>query len=164
MLKPTQFIKLLEKEIGTIIQLSKNIQPEMLNYRPKENMRTMEELMNYISGCGYNFQSYWMTDGSLSVQDFFANLRANRTMVTIDNFEQEMKRQLENIIKLVASLNDDEWQHKMVKYPWGEEAPIGEALIETTIKWLTAYKYQMMMYIKMGGDVPLTTKDVWVNG
>ncbi|MBK7959526.1 MAG: hypothetical protein IPK03_16440 [Bacteroidetes bacterium] len=65
MLKPTQFIKLVEKEIGTIIQLSKNIQPEMLNYRPKENMRTMEELMNYISGCGYNFQSYWMTDGSL---------------------------------------------------------------------------------------------------
>jgi hypothetical protein len=162
MITPTQLNALISKDIDIIISLSKNVTEEMLAYKPKENMRSMQELMSYLTGCGYNFQSYWMTDGSKTTQEFFTELRATLPLVTLDNFEERMLLEKENISKLIHSLSIEEFNTKMVKYPWGAEAPIGMAMIETSVKWLTAYKYQFLMYIKMCSDVELGTKDVWV--
>jgi hypothetical protein len=162
MINATQFANSIEKEFKLIIGLSKNITPAMMDYKPKEGMRSMQELLHYLPGCGYYFQSYWMTDGSQTVQEYFTEIRATRTQVTLENFESEMNIHLEKFKTLISSINEQDWQSKMVKYPWGAEAPIGEAMLETSLKWLTAYKYQLFMYIKMNSDAEIGTKDVWV--
>ena len=162
MISPDQFIRLIQKEINLIISLSKNIQQEQLSYKPKDSMRSMQELMQYLTGCGYYYAAYWKTNGEISVADYFKEIREKAIPVTLENFEEKMKQELDWIKTLVHSYNQDEWQHKMVKFPWGEEAPLGEAMIETSLKWLTAYKYQLFVYIKISGDIPLSTRDVWV--
>lgn len=48
-----------------------------------------------------------------------------------------MDLQKANIQNAFAQIQDEEWQTKMVTYPWGVSAPIGEAIMETTLKWLT---------------------------
>lgn len=161
MLTPPQFLKLINKEIHVIIQLSKQVQPAALSYRPKENMRSVQELMQYLTGCGYNYAAFWNTDGSLSAQDYFKQVREKSIPATLENFESLMLSQQEKIKALVDGFSLEDWQHKIVTYPWGEEAPLGEAMVETSLKWLTAYKYQLMMYIKMSTETPLSTKETW---
>jgi hypothetical protein len=51
---------------------------------------------------------------------------------------------------------------KGVVYPWtGIKAPLGEAIIATSVKWLSAYKLQLFLFIKLCGDQQLTTADAW---
>ena len=38
---------------------------------------------------------------------------------------------------------------------------LGEAIIETSIKWLTGYKMQLFMKLKQTSDEKLTTPDLW---
>lgn len=162
MIQPAQFLKLVNKEIQLITALTKYITPEIFEYRPKENMRSVKELMQYLTGCGYNYAAYWFTDGSTPIADYFKNIRENQTPVTLDNFETLMQTQKNYIEQMILNIKPHQWQEQLVKLPWGEEVPLGEALAETSLKWLTAYKYQLMMYIKMSADLPLSTKETWV--
>ncbi len=163
MITQDQAFKLIEKEIQIIRQLAKKLEPSMLDYKPKEGMRTTQELLSYLNNCAYGMIAYWMSEGS-SMKDFFTQLRAETPVIDLSNFDDRMALQRDNIQKIFAQIKAEDWQHKIVTYPWGEKAPLGEAIIHTSIKWLAAYKYQLFMYMKMGSDLALTTPDAWVYG
>ena len=42
------------------------------------------------------------------------------------------------------------------------KASLGEGIIATSVKWLSAYKLQLFLFIKLTGDQTLTTADAWV--
>ena len=163
MLNQEQALKLIEKEINLIIQLSKNIDENLLSYRPKESMRSTQELLTYLQNCAYGMLAYW-TQSDKSMKDFFTEMRANTPIIDLTNFEERMNLQKTNLQNAFATISKEDWQNKIVAYPWGEEAPLGEALIHTGLKWLAAYKYQLFMYIKIGSDNVLSTPDAWVKG
>lgn len=163
MLNQEQALKLIEKEINIIIELSKNIDENLMNYRPKDNMRSTQELLTYLQNCAYGMLAFW-TQSEKNMKDFFTDLRAATPTIDLSNFEERMNLQKSNLQNAFATISKEDWQTKMVTYPWGEQAPLGEALIHSGLKWLTAYKYQLFMYIKMGSENALTTPDVWVKG
>ena len=39
--------------------------------------------------------------------------------------------------------------------------PLGRALLEMPLKWMTAYRMQLFLYAKAAGAVDLTTADNW---
>jgi hypothetical protein len=135
----------------------------MMDYKPKDGMRNTQELLTYLNNCAYGMIAFWMSEG-MSMKDFFVRLRAETPPINLNNFDARMELQKENIQNIFSKIQADEWQNKIVTYPWGENAPLGEAIIHTCIKWLAAYKYQLFMYIKMGSDIALTTPDAWVYG
>lgn len=163
MLQADQTLKLLLKEINIIQTLAKKIDPATLDFKPKEGMRSTQELLSYLQNCAYGMLDFWTQD-QLSMKDHFAKLREETPLITLDNFEQRMELQKENLQKKFAEITESEWQSKIVKYPWGEEAPLGEAVVHTGLKWLSAYKYQLFMYMKLSSDTQLSTPDAWVYG
>ena len=65
--------------------------------------------------------------------------------------------------KLFDEVSEDDLLNKEITYPWnGVKAPLGEAIIATSIKWLAAYKLQLFLFIKLCGDKELGTADAWV--
>jgi hypothetical protein len=63
--------------------------------------------------------------------------------------------------QLFENISEEDLVTKEVDYPWGEKALLGQAIIETNIKWLTAYKLQLFSYIKQNSDEKLVTPDAW---
>lgn len=73
-----------------------------------------------------------------------------------------MNDQIELTYKLFDQINEDELLKKEVKYPWGGKAPFGEAIISSSIKFLSGYKLQLFLLIRMCTDQKLATADAWL--
>jgi hypothetical protein len=73
-----------------------------------------------------------------------------------------MNRQIETTKMLLNTLDDEDLSQKTVAYPWGQTAPLGEAIMQSSVKWMAAYKLQFFFYIKLCTDQRLGTPDAWV--
>ena len=73
-----------------------------------------------------------------------------------------MNQQLADIKDLFNQISEEDLFHKEIIYTWGGKAPTGEGIIGTIIKWLSAYKLQLFLFIKLSDDQKLTTADAWV--
>lgn len=65
------------------------------------------------------------------------------------------------ITSLLLNISDNDLLTGEVILPWQEPMLLGEALIETSVKWLAAYKMQIYLYMKMNG-IDLDTGDCWI--
>jgi hypothetical protein len=50
---------------------------------------------------------------------------------------------------------------KEVEMPWKGKMPLGAAIINAPVKWLTTYRMQLFLYLKMNGRPELATGDAW---
>ena len=149
------------KEMKICRRLATKIPAGKMNFKSKEDTRSIEELLHYLSYIGTGIiRSWYRTDGS-DLKTFFAGLRAESVITTPEQFIAAMDQQIELVTKLFDSITEADLSSKMVAYPWGETAPLGEALIETTIKWMTAYKLQLFSLLKHSTDQKLGTPDAW---
>jgi len=149
------------KEMKIVRRLSTKIPADQIDFRPKEGMRSSLELLQYLSSCGTGTLRYWYRNEDSDFKTFFGGLRAHSQSITQGNFIPAMDAQIELATKLFDSITEDDLQNKIVDYPWGEKAPLGEAIIATCIKWLTAYKMQLFMNLKLSSEEKLGTPDLW---
>ena len=149
------------KEMKIVRRLSTKIPAEQVDFRPKENIRSTLELLQYLSSCGTGMIRYWYrTDGS-DFKTFYGGLAIEGKNITRENFAAAMDAQIEMITNLFNNITEDDLENKEVDYPWGEKAKLGEAILETSIKWLTGYKMQLFLKLKLSTDEKLTTPDLW---
>ena len=78
-----------------------------------------------------------------------------------ERFLTAMDEQMATIRELLDKVPEDDFLNKEVEYPWGGKAPFGEAIIATSVKFLTGYKLQLFLFIKLSDDQKLTTPDAW---
>jgi hypothetical protein len=152
----------IEKEIDICCRLSTKIKPDQLNFKPKEGLRSVLELLQYLSTIGVAMPKFWLTGSNNDFNSFFKEVTNGSKAVTPENFIPVMKKQKEEINKLFLQLSDDDLINRQINYPWGGSSPLGEAIIATSIKWLSAYKLQLFQLIKISGDESLGTADAWV--
>ena len=81
--------------------------------------------------------------------------------MTPEQFPVVMDKQMATIKQLFSEISEDDLINKEVDYPWGGKAPMGEALIATSVKFLTGYKLQLFSLIKHCDDQILITPDAW---
>jgi hypothetical protein len=142
-------------------RLSTKIPAEQIDFRPKEGIRSTMELLQYISYSATGMLQYWYRENDLDFRTFYATLTTRSKSVTHENFIREMDYQIELVTKLFDKITEEDLLTKEVDYPWGEKALLGEAIIETSIKWITGYKMQLFLKLKLSTDEKLTTPDLW---
>lgn len=157
MLTIEQYIKAFSKECAISIHLYGKMPPGGLDYRPTAGQRSTLELMRYLSYAPYN--------GVRRIVAGDWNLGKPANEVTKDmppsDFPMRMAWQAEEVAgilrsaSLVALLEDD------FTFPWKETMKKGEALVAHPLKWLTAYRMQLFLYLKAAGAGDLATPDIW---
>ena len=150
------------KEMKIVRRLATKIAADQADYRPKEGIRSITELLQYLSVCGTNPIAYWYRkDTAVDFRAFVTERAAVAKNITPQNFVAAMDQQIEEINQLFEKITDEDLLNKEVDYPWGETAKLGEAIIDTSIKWLTAYKMQLFLKLKLSSDQELKTADLW---
>ncbi len=149
------------KEMKIIRRLSTKIPASQIDFRPKEGMRSSLELLQYLSFCGTGTIRYWYRNDTSDFKTYFGALREHAHTITHQNFISEMDAQIKLVKELFENISEKDILTKEVDYPWGEKAMLGEAIIATNIKWLTAYKMQLFINLKLSSEEKLTTPDLW---
>ena len=149
------------KEMKIIRRLSTKIPADKSDFRPTENVRSITELLQYLSNCGTSMLRFWYRKDDRDLRTFFSDLNAQAKTVSTENFITAMDAQIELLNTLFDGITEDDLLNKEVEYPWGEKAKLGEAIMETSIKWLTGYKMQLFMKLKLTSSEKLSTPDLW---
>ncbi len=156
-----QILNTLEKETAICKRLFTLVPVEMYSYTPKAGMRTTLEVLQYLSWCAVScVQNYMETDNEKRKGLYSKNADYGDTMKP-EEFPVRMDEQMEKIRMLLIDLTDEELLTKEVVLPWREPMLLGEALIETAVKWLTGYKMQLFLNMKLN-DIELDTGDCWI--
>ncbi len=148
------------KELRLIKRLSTKIPVGQEQFRPKEGVRSIIELLQYLSGCGTGMLKFWYSDET-EPRPFLMKLRESAPIVTLENAEIIFENEIALVNELFDKMTEEDLTSKEVTYPWGAKDLLGVAIIETSIKWLTGYKMQLFLSIKMVSEEALTTPDLW---
>ncbi len=156
-----QILNALEKETAICKRLYTIIPKEMYSYAPQPGMRTTFKLLQYLSwnalSCVENFME---TDPDKQKGIYRRNEEYGESMKA-EEFPARMNEEISKINSLLQDVSDDELLSREVISPWREPKLLGEALIETSVKWLTGYKMQLYLYMKMNG-MDIDTGDCWI--
>jgi hypothetical protein len=149
----------LEREIQLLKQLSPMIQEKDLDFRPAEKVRSTLELMQYLSGIGSTMMR-WLYLNDITKEDW-VEIRKKRLEVTLENFNTHLDKQLDEIKKFMQIITEDELLHKEVELPNKEKMMLGAAIINAPIKWLSVYRMELFLYLKMNGRPDISTREAW---
>jgi len=151
----------IEKEINICRRLYTKIPAGQMDFRPKEGMRSIAELLRYLTIVGKALPVFWLNNEEPDFSAFFSIIdKASKTMMP-EHFPAAMEEQMATIRGLFNEISEDDFLNREVTYPWGGKAPIGEAIMATSLKFLTGYKLQLFLFLRLCDDQKLTTPDAW---
>jgi len=151
----------IEKEINVCRRLYTKIPPDKIDFRPKEGLRNILELLQYLSIIGIVMPGFWLKKDDTDFNTFFSTIDKKARTMLYEQFPSAMDEQVATIRDLFSQISDDDLINKEVDYPWGGKAPMGEAIIATSIKFLSGYKLQLFSLIKLSDNQKLGTADAW---
>lgn len=157
-----QLLSNIEKEIKICRRLYTKIQPDQLDYRPKEGVRSILELLQYLSIIGSTMLSYWLKNDDTDFNTFFSTKVTVSKAMQPEQFLTVMDEQMAVIKNLFDQISEEDLLNREATYPWGGKESLGQAIIATSIKWLAAYKLQLFLFIKLSSNEKLATADAWV--
>ncbi len=157
-----QILDAVEKEISICKRLYTKLPEGGLNYRPQEGMRSTFELLQTLTAWGSSAAEASICKDPQERKNIYKKYFGNMGEIKPEDFLRLMDKQLETIKTLLKDVSDDDLLAKDVTNLLGEEMKLGQAILETTLKWLTGYKMQLFLYAKMAGAKELDTGDCWV--
>lgn len=157
MLSKSQFLNLIDKETHVLKHLHGKLDDGDLDYRPAEGSRSTLELLQYLSHCA-------ISPAHAIVHDDWSSIGARQeeaAQMTTDQFPARLDRQIAALRELLEGVSDEDLASRQVTLPWGEQMALGESLVNTTLKFFTAYRMQLFIYAKARGH-ELTTHNCWL--
>ena len=154
-----QFMESVRHETQVLKHIHSKIPAGTMDFTLGENMRTTSALLNYI---GY---SGWVPlHCALHGWDNFREVldESGDAKVTPEEFPAQADRQADKMEALLAETSDEDLATRTVAYPWGGEAKLGDALVNTCLKFLTAYRMQLFLHAKAAGAKDLATSNCWL--
>ena len=149
----------MEREIVLLKQLSKIIREEDLEFRPQEKLRSIIELMRYLSTIGA-VMLRWFIDNDLTPEEW-VKIREHQKTVTIQNFAERLDEQLAAIRQYMDRITEEDLLTKEVALPSKEKMVLGSAIINAPVKWLAAYRKELFVYLKLNGHTEMSTREAW---
>ncbi len=150
------------KEFNICKRLYTKIPHDKMDFKTSDEIRTTHELLQYLCIIGTAPLNYWLNKSEMPFGTFFSEITAASKQIPHEKFISIMDEQIEMAGKLFDQINEEDLFNKEVTYPWGEKAPMGEGIICTSIKFLSAYKLQLFLHIKLCSDQKMGTADAWV--
>lgn len=156
-----QILQVLEKETAICKRLFTLIPENLRDYSPGYEMRTTFELLKYISWSpGATVESFFENDME-KIHNIYCKYSETGERMKWEEFPARMDEQMVKINEMLVNVNDEELLSREVQLPWRQKMMLGEALIETAVKWMTGYKMQLFLYLRMNG-LEVDTGDCWI--
>jgi hypothetical protein len=153
MITKQQYLDSYLREIDIIKHLAEKVTPAMLEYRPTPGQRSMLELMQYLGQVSGTVMTVF-----IHPDQNYAELKKAGDLVTFENFTSKMDEQAQMVTDLITPLTDDQLASEVSFF--GMNHPLNIHLLNA-LKWITAYKMQLFLYIKANGVDTIGTSNVW---
>lgn len=154
MITKEQYISSFLKEIDIIKHLAEKITREMLDYRPTPKQRSTMELLQYLGHISGTAIKSFIDPKKYD----YMELAKAKDAVTFENFISTMDAQAKIVKDEVGALTDDQLNAEVAFFGMSDKLS-GHLL--SALKWITAYKMQLFLYIKANGVDNIGTSNVW---
>jgi hypothetical protein len=145
-------------EINVVKYLAARIPPGRHNWRPSPGQRSVLELMRYLVRAGSGTTTT-LINGN---RDHFEALKARCEAVTPLTFDRAMDKQAEDLKRVLGGVSNARLANEKATVPWGgPQMSLGAAIMNTGVKFLTAYRMQLFLYIKQLGVQGISTSENW---
>lgn len=154
-------IQAMEKDITILQHLYTKIPQDQFDFRPRENMRTVRELLHYISTTTSSMLTVFAT--STDHKEDMARLRTLTPPFEefeIGDFHFILEEEKRIIRDLIGPLSDEELYTRMCFQPWREQVSLLSGILNGPLKYLTAYRMQLFLYLKLLGQ-EVNTANNW---
>lgn len=157
MITKEQLLASMLREIDICAHLYGKLTPEAMSYQPSPAQRTTIELLRYLAVIGI------AACHCLKVGDWkaFGAYSERVREMPLEGFPAAMEQQKREIEEFFNSTTEETLETQEAKLPTGVVLPLGPALMEAPLKWLTAYKLQLFLYAKATGASDIGTTNAW---
>ncbi len=145
------------RECDICVHLHGKLAPGAFDYRPSPGQRSTTELLRYLAACGIGGLRS-MTEKNWKR---FAEATARLADMPGERFPEEMARQKADIAAHMAGLTEEMLRTHEASVPPGIAMPLGAAIVNGPLKWLTGYKMQLFLYAKASGAPDIGTANAW---
>ena len=152
-----QFLESMAHEVKVIKHLIGKIPEGSLDYRPTEKQRSTLELLQYLP------HIFGTIPLNLAKQEW-ANAQeqmGSTKDMSVEQVSAELDRQLAQLNEFYAEYSDKDLQEKEGLLPFGVKMPLGQGLIDYPLKFASAYRMQLFLYLKSNGRTELGTPNCW---
>jgi len=134
-----------------------------MDKRPREDMRSTKELLQYLSRtASITIESF--ASGGWCVPENIARVKERRAIAaTLDpkDFVTIVEEEKRLITDLLKPFSDHDLLTMETVLPWGVKVKLVEALLNNSLKYMAAYRLQLFLYAKMWG-AEIGTSNAWV--
>jgi hypothetical protein len=150
------------RELNNCQHLATKFDASQADWRPRENMRSTLELMQYLCYIGGTMTAHFINppvDHEEARLKYRANAKNTSENVTFANFSEWIEREKDTISKAFSTITDADLSRATYHMWSGEETTLFEALL-TVNQYLCAYRHQLFLYAKMCG-ANISTPNNW---
>jgi hypothetical protein len=159
MITKEEYIASISFDFNVIRHLASKIQPETFDWKPTPTQRTIHELMTYmghIFGLGMDM----ILEGDAKRDANIEKWKATTPAVTLENFSELITKQEKYINEVVGNMSEEQLNEKIALF--GNTQSRAVHLLNGPLKWASAYKMQLFLYLKATGQSHLNTMNLWV--
>ena len=158
MISRDELIDSMIHEINVAKFIGSKIPAGRVNWRPTPKQRSVLELMQYLTRAGAGI-TLTLVNGN---RDHVEAMVKKAQEVTPLNFARAMDEQAALIRKTLGSVPTARVVNERAAPPWGgPQTSLGVAILNTALKFLTAYRMQLFLYAKQLGREELGTAHAW---
>ncbi len=134
---------------------------DVWDWKPKENMRSTTELLQYLAFIGGAGVELYIKGGFTpeNVKELRA-AGANAKEAKPSDIPGLIEKQKTIITQQFATITDEDLFNRKTLQPWGEEVTLLHALLNNSSKYLTGYRMQLFLYAKLNG-AEIGTSNAW---
>jgi len=157
MITKAQLQQSLLLECDICLHLFTKLDASAWDFRMTARQRSTLELLQYLTFCGIA-GIRCMAEGNWKL---FGELSAAAKTMTVDEFPDRMQAEKAAIEAFFDSVTEAELTSREVKLPGGPVQPLGLAIINAPLKWLSAYKLQLFLHAKATSAPEIGTANAW---
>lgn len=157
MITKQQLASSIATECDIAVHLFGKLGPDSYDYRPSPGQRNTTELLQYLSMCGIG-GIRWLEQGRPKV---WKEHVAKAADLPPAKFVEAMQQQKAEIAEFFTRTDASVLATREATMPTGDKMPLGAAIMNGPLKWLTAYKLQLFLYAKATGATEIGTANAW---
>ena len=138
--------------------LGRKVPADRLDWRPTEGQRSLLELLQYLTIAGIRVARVCIEKDDALFQQY----EERAGSVRLEDFDEAMAKQADEMRALVNGFSDDAFENETTNLPWGPEVTIAAFFLNASLKFLTAYRMQLFLYLKSMGLSELGTWQAWL--
>lgn len=145
-------------ECDICLHLHSKLTPAAAEWRPSPDQRSTAELLRYLAMIGIA-SATCLAKGDWSL---FAGFRERTAGLAAADFPAAMERQKKELIAFFDATTEEQLSTQPARMPGGTDTiPLGAALMNGPLKWLTAYKLELFVFAKASGSRDIATSNAW---